>query len=421
MNKLPAICVAGAVCVALCSPLSAADLGQARVRSHRNEILVIDVPLVMEGKGESDQLTVVATGTVVSGEGDHTVAFSHDVRRYQSGQHFVRLTSATTVDAAKLSVWMMVDSPYGKASRTFRLNLPANPDSIEGNRVDTVTPPAHVPPAAPATHATISSLAAMNARLDEDTQRIAALVTQQRQDLAAQVTQIERQRAQLAAMDHQSHEAAAIASAAKAQLDERKRLLSGLGTELNDLLGAPGNEPAVAPLRHEESPGNALTSPASTTRNDDSGPMPVIPAKASSTGAPPAAGTAEADPSRAPKKANQPSAVLTTGTKPSAATTTPSRSNAPLWVAIAILGTALTGNMLLSWRKGWLGKHHTGDQGLTCTSRTRRTPRLYGLHVTPASTSVPGVIGISLTSATPLWIDATGLTEDLVEQMRRHS
>jgi hypothetical protein len=422
MNKVSAICVAGAVCAVLCSPLSAADLGQARVRSHRNEVLVIDVPLVMEGKGESDQFTVVATGTVASAEGDHTLAFSHEVRHYQSGQHFVRLTSATAVDAAKLTVWMMVDSPYGKASRTFQLNLQASADGAERNRAGAINATARVQPAASVPHATLGSLAAMNARLDEDTQRIAALVAQQRQDLAAQMTQLERQRAQLAAMDRQSHEAAAITSATKAQLDERNRLLSGLGAELNDLLGTPGGEAAVTPFPpHEQSPGKVLPSPASTTRDNESGLLPVTPAKASTAGAAPAAGTPDADQSQPPKKTTHAGAAPAINTKSAAATTARSRSNTPLWVGIAILGAALTGNVLLSWRKGWLGKHHKSDPALTGISGAPRTPKLYGLHVTPASTSVPDVIGISLTGSAPLWVDATGLTDDLVEQMRRHS
>ncbi|MFC4526052.1 hypothetical protein ISN76_02230 [Dyella halodurans] len=429
MNKVPAICMATAVSALLSGPLPAADLGQARVRSYRGQIVVIDVPLVMEGKGESSQLKTIATGSITDATGsgeDHALGFSHEIRRYESGQHFVRLTSTAPVEASRLTVWMMVESPYGKASRTFQLKMPVKPAPKEANADATADAlPAPTKSAKPAPRVTANTLAAMNARLDEETRRITALVQQQRQALAAQASLLDRQRAQLAAIDRQRENVAAITAAAQAQLEERGNVLRGLSSELNSLLGTPDNAPVAAPEStdpDQASSMEAVSSSSSAVAYDRAsepatgGPTaasPLAPSAPSTPNPAPASGT--------PRAATRDAATPAIQAVPSAVTTTPHQSSASFWIAIATLTGALAGSVYLHVRARPPRREDAARWRSGEPSVAPARLALYGLDAARGSGNDPGALNKPLTGAAPMWIDASGLTDSLLDNMRRSS
>ena len=425
MNKVPAICMATAVSALLSGPLPAADLGQARVRSYRGQIVVIDVPLVMEGKGESSQLKTIATGSITDateGGEDHALGFSHEIRRYESGQHFVRLTSTTPIEASRLTVWVMVESPYGKASRTFQLKMPVKPAPKEANADATADAlPMQTKSAKPAPRITASTLAAMNARLDEETRRVAALVQQQRQAVAAQASLLERQRAQLAAIDRQRENVAAVTAAAQAQLEERRQVLSGLSSELNSLLGTPDAAPVAAPESTDLDEASSMeaassSSPVAASEPATAGPTaasPVAPSAPSTPSPPPA--------SRTPLAATRDAAIQAIQPVPSSDTTTQHQSSASFWIAIATLTGALAGSVYLHLRTRPPRREHAPRWRSGEPSAAPARLALYGLDAAHGSGNAPGALNKPLTGAAPMWIDASGLTDSLLDNMRRSS
>lgn len=410
MNKVSAIRTVAAVSALLCGSLSAADLGQARVRSYLGQPLVVDVPLVIEGQDESGQLTAIASGTLADPSGaDRTLALTHEVRRYQSGQHFIRLTSSTPVDASRVTVWLMIEGPYGKASRSFPLKLHAKA-SGPGTKTSTTTttaPPAPARPAQSSPRLTIGALAAANAQLDEETRRVSALVAQQQQALTAQAALVARQHEQLATLDRQSRHAADVTNAARAQLDERSHVLNALSAQLNGLLDAPADsEPASAPVEPhgDTTPGKAAVDTSQVT-------APALPAD---TGAPPIApGPASTLAPPVPAQGSPRPAAPPAGRTTIPGENGPAHGSTWLWVAVGALTAALTGSAFFHWRQ-----RSPRTSCAAAASCTAWPPGWERLHTRPGAKGIPGMIQVPSTAATLLWVDASGLTDSLIEHIR---
>jgi hypothetical protein len=411
MNKLTSIW-ALAILVLACSPSFAADLGQARVRSQRGEPLVVDVPLVFEGKDESDTISIVATGSDAASAGASHIALAHELRRLDNGRYVVRLTSADPVSVAKLTLWVMAESAYGKASRNFQLPLRA---ASSASAAETSTTPARSAATAvrPSSRLTAGSLAAMNASLDEEAQRIRAVVARQRQDMLAQVNQIETQRRQLAQIGGQSQIAAEVTAKAQAQLNQRSEALRGLQDDLNEVIGPTGGHaPAVDKAAGQDgSEIQAVTSAAVTRDADVAQAISQAPSAPTRTETTASTRTSEA-------LAVIPARHRAVPTPTSEVASADTSGDPLVWWVMSGLAAGLAGTVYIERRKRLAAAAQPHDDAQPEARRPAWPAALEHLHMDPGFTDAASCAK-PLKDEQRTWAEASGLTDNLIQSMRR--